>query len=178
MAKATAAQEVQVSSWFMQDFWPNYPAWLCNGDKGSRAKTLVSMLKVNPSEEMQKRIIGNLVAQIRAAKQNPNRKYWSIGTTYVNNRMWEDEIESTMEVRDRQAAKQCSHEGCHNDAHGEKYKFCSTHIPCQHDPELRRAFKATGIDRKSKTLREDCMRYMKQAGYGSFVKSIGVDNAG
>ena len=165
MARITKEQEMQVTTWFLKEFWPNYPSKYCRGGKGSRAMTLTAMLKINPDKDMMKRIVDNLIAQVRAAAKNPDRKWWVIGTTYVNNRLWEDEIESQVEIIERQKLKVCSVEGCEDEIHGQMFDKCAKHLPNNFDNELRDAWVKTGLNRKSDSLADDCRAYCKSKGY-------------
>lgn len=133
MSKITEQQEKDVTEWFINKFWPNYPAKFCGRGKGSRGTALKHMLKVNPDESERDRILGNLKAQVRAHSQKPpeQRNFWKIGETYVYNKLWEDEIESCMEVKGQQQLKICSVEGCNDEVHGPNFKTCGFHInPC------------------------------------------------
>ncbi len=96
--KATKAEEKAVTDWFMDKFWPNYPGKFCGRGKGSRAISCGHMVKQNPDENERERILSNLKAQVRAHTQKPEqrRSFWKIGETYVGNKLWDDEIESTM----------------------------------------------------------------------------------
>jgi hypothetical protein len=171
MPKPTPTEEKQVSDWFLKEFWPNYPAKFCGRGKGSRGISLKLMVSVNPDLDEQKRIIGNLKAQVRAHEQTPEaqRRFWKIGETYVRNQLWNDEIESIQEIKERQALAECAEQGCNEEVRGPKYKWCDKHIPCQHDQRLRQAWRATGLDRNSKTLREDCREYINKMGYGGII---------
>ena len=162
--KPTKQQETQVTQWFMDKFWPNYPAKFCGRGKGSRAISCKLMVSINPDEKEQERIIGNLKAQVKAHSQKPEelRSYWKIGETYVRNQLWNDEIESSMEAKERQQLKTCSIEGCRNDVHGSAFKFCADHVPNAQKSHLKEAWIRTGIDMKSKTLTEDCRKHCRE----------------
>ena len=99
-------------------FWPTYPARYCGRGKGSRAIACKLMVAINPDETEQTRIMDNLRAQIKSAAQDPNRSYWKIGETYVRNQLWNDEIESSMDIKEKQQAKICSIDGCNDEVHG------------------------------------------------------------
>jgi len=162
--KPTKTEEAQVAKWFKEVFWPAYPSSFCRSGKGSRAKAMVSMLKYNPDKAEQGRIIGNLKAQVRADKANPDRIYWSIGLTYVNNRMWDDEIESAMEAKERQALATCNVQGCNHEVHGSMFKQCAFHVAGKesHIEKMRQAWVRTGIDFKSPNLIEECRNHCKE----------------
>ena len=114
-------EQEQISNWFIHEFWPVYPSKFCRNGKGSRQKALNSMLKHKPDADERRRILGNLKAQVKADKGNPNRLYWSIGTTYVNNQMWEDAIESNDEEV-KEDLRRCK---CGKDyIIGPKYEVC------------------------------------------------------
>jgi len=159
----------EIEEWFIKEFWPNYPGKFCGRGKGSRGIALRHMLKINPDADERARILGNLKAQVRAHSQKPpeQRNYWKIGETYVYNRLWNDEIESAMEVKEKQNLKKCSK--CDSDVHGPNFTVCDKHVPSDWTDELRQAWKQTGLDRNSPTLREDCRAYINKLGYGSMV---------
>jgi hypothetical protein len=164
MSKPTKEQEMKVTEWYLKEFWPNYPSKYCRGGKGSRGMALQSMLKVNPDKETMKRIVGNLIAQVRAAAKNPDRKWWVIGTTYVNNRLWEDEIESQVEIIERQKLKTCSVEGCESEIHGQMFSRCAFHTTST-DKRLGEAWKKTKLDFNSPNFQRDCVEYCKSKGF-------------
>ena len=159
----------EIEEWFIKEFWPNYPGKFCGRGKGSRGIALRHMLKINPDADERNRIIGNLKAQVRAHSQKPpeQRNYWKIGETYVYNRLWNDEIESAMEVKEKQNLKKCSQ--CDSDVHGPNFTACDKHVPSDWTDELRQAWKETGLDRNSPTLRQDCREYITKLGYGKMV---------
>ena len=154
----TKSEETKVTAWFKDTFWPNYPASYCRGGKGSRAKAMIAMLKYNPDDEEMERIVNNLKAQVRADKGKTDRVYWSIGLTYVNNRMWDDEIESVMEKKQAAQLNVCCIEGCHNEVHGPMYKHCSTHVENAHSDLLAVAFRKTGIKYGSPDFVNECRK--------------------
>jgi len=169
--KPTKTEEEQVGKWFKEVFWPAYPSSFCRSGKGSRAKAMVSMLKYNPDKAEQERIIGNLKAQVRADKANPDRIYWSIGLTYVNNRMWDDEIESAMEVKEKEALKICSRDNCNDSVHGPRFTECALHIPSVNDKryiklcEARKNLSAFGPDRNDSDFAKKCREYSIKQGF-------------
>jgi hypothetical protein len=161
MAKPTTAEEKQVTDWFMRLFWPTYPAKYCGRGKGSRAIACKLMVAINPDESEQERILGNLKAQVRASAQDPNRSYWKIGETYVRNQLWNDEIESSMETREKQTLKICSEPNCSDDVHGPGFDKCAFHINSK-DERLRQAWIRTGIDKNSGDLIKKCREYCQE----------------
>jgi len=175
--KPTPTQEKQVTEWFMSTYWPTYPGKFCGRGKGSRAISCKHMVAINPDLDEQVRIINNLKAQIRAHMQKPEsmRRFWKIGETYTLNKLWDDEIESTMEIKAKQDLKTCSKCG-KNEVHGEKYLFCPECIPCQHDDDLRAAWKKTGISRTSPTMRADCLEYLNSIGMGGYAEVAGLSD--
>jgi hypothetical protein len=115
----------KIKSWFMEEFWPTYPARFCSKkSKGSRAIALKHMLKHKPGEKERVRILGNLKAQIRAHQKKPEseQKWWKNGETYCYNGLWEDEIESMMEVE--QKSNKITVCKCGQLAHGPQYSEC------------------------------------------------------
>jgi hypothetical protein len=162
--KPTAKQEKEVTDWFMDKFWPNYPARFCGRGKGSRTISCKLMVAYNPDEKERERILGNLKAQVRAHQQKPEeqRSFWKIGETYVRNHLWDDGIESAMEVKTVQELKKCSVESCNNDVHGPSFKFCSFHIPSAHDENIKQAWTRTGLDYKSPTFIDDCRKFCRE----------------
>ena len=130
-------KEETIKDWFIHQFWPVYPGKWCRAGKGSRQEALNSMLKYNPDEEERTRILGNLKAQIRADKGNSNRKWWVIGKTYVNQKIWEDTIELEEVTRD---SKYCQ---CGKETHGPRYKECTDHVMEKHGDMLGKISQAT-----------------------------------
>ena len=159
------------------DFWFKYPTDLCQGKRGGKEGALRAFKKVIKTEKDFNDLINNTFEKAKHDRLDYKPDRWPFVSTFLNQRRDQDCIPSTIRVDNKQELPICYDNKCNNETLGVNYKWCAQHIPCQHDPELRDAWKATGLDRKSPTLREDCMRYMKQAGYGTFVKSIGVDNA-
>jgi len=173
--KPTKSEEEQVLKWFMDKFWPNYPATFCGRGKGSRAISCKLMTAINPDEAEQERIINNLKAQIRAHKQKPEqmRSFWKIGETYVRNQLWNDEIESAMEIKERVDLKTCCIDGCDNDVLGQSYQYCPDHIPNAHSDLLSIAWKATGLKYGSPDFVNEC-RDMCRTGMNKIVNKQGV----
>ena len=161
----------EIEEWFIKEFWPNYPGKFCGRGKGSRGIALRHMLKIKPDADERVRILDNLKAQVRAHSQKPpeQRNYWKIGETYVYNRLWNDEIESVMEAKQAQKLSICSVDNCTSPVHGSSFSMCTDHVPSDWDDRLRQAWKETGLDRKSKTMRADCLAYITKLGYGKYV---------
>lgn len=122
-----------ISDWF-EIFWRTYPSDLSHGKKGSKGMALKAMLKTKPDEEERTRILANLKAQIRAAKQDPKPDRWKHATTYINNRLWEDEIESMVELKERTQPKKCQWNDCKMCVHGSNYQYCTDHLYESTDP--------------------------------------------
>jgi hypothetical protein len=164
MSKPTPKQEKQVTDWFMDKFWPNYPAKFCGRGKGSRAISCKLMVAYNPDESERERILGNLKAQVRAHQQKPEeqRSFWKIGETYVRNHLWDDEIESAMEVKTRQELKTCKMEGCRQDVHGPSFDVCSEHVPNAHREHMKQAWIRTGIQKNSPDFVEQCRQQCRE----------------
>ena len=144
-------KEEQIKDWFIHQFWPVYPSKFCRNGKGSRQQALNSMLKHNPDEDERRRILGNLKAQVLNDKKNPERKWWCIGVTYVNNQMWEDEIESHDEVIE--GVKKFCH--CGEPTVGEKYSVCAKHTE-SHAARLKmmQILKQIGVATPGQSLQE------------------------
>ena len=117
--------------WFFEEFWPAYPASMCRGGKGSRGLAWVAMekhdKKHNLDEKQRKWILESLKAQIKASKAQSNAKWWPIGTTYANNKLWNDEVDSVMDIKEAQKLGKCCEPGCKFEVIGELFKACDRH---------------------------------------------------
>ena len=166
-------KEEQIKDWFIHQFWPVYPSKFCRNGKGSRQQALNSMLKHNPNEDERRRILGNLKAQVLNDKKNPERKWWCIGVTYVNNQMWEDEIESHDEVIE--GVKKFCH--CGEPTIGEKYSVCVKHTE-SHAARLKmmQILKQIGVATPGQSLQElsqSCREYLRtNKGYGKLLNKM------
>ena len=164
-------EEQKITDWFIHEFWPVYPSKWCRNGKGSRQKALNSMLKQKPNDEERKRILGNLKAQIRADKGNPNRCFWSIGLTYVNNQMWEDTIE-TQEELPSEELKKCSQ--CDNRVIGPQYNVCEKHTESHQDRlNMMKILKDLGLAYPGQSLQQlsqSCREYLQTS--GAFGKAL------
>lgn len=172
MAKPTPSQEKQVTAWFMDKFWPNYPTKYCGRGKGSRAISCKLMIAINPDELEQEIILGNLKAQVRAHSQKPEqmRSFWKIGETYVRNQLWNDEIESAMEVKEKQILKTCSRQGCNDSVHGSGFTECSLHMPSLNDIRYTKLVEAKkqideALERNQPGFADRCMAYAEEQGF-------------
>ena len=157
-------KQEQIQEWFIHEFWPVYPSKFCRNGKGSRQQALNSMLKHSPDEDERQRILGNLKAQVLNDKKNPDRKWWCIGVTYVNNQMWEDEIESHDEVIE--GVKKFCH--CGEPTIGEKYSVCAKHTE-SHAARLKmmHILKQIGVAKPGQSLQElskASREYLRQSG--------------
>ena len=171
--KPTATEEKQVTGWFMTKFWPTYPGQFCGRGKGSRAISCKHMVAINPDADEQVRIMGNLLAQIRAHAQKPEnmRKFWKIGETYTLNKLWDDEIESAMEIKAKQDLNKCCIADCKNDVVGESYPYCYDHVPNAHSDLLAKAWKTTGLKYGSPDFVNEC-RALCKSGMKSIVTKM------
>ena len=169
MVNAMTEQE-QITNWFIHEFWPVYPSKFCRNGKGSRQKALNSMLKHNPDADERQRILGNLKAQVLADKKNPNRCFWSIGLTYVNNQMWEDAIESHDEEV-KEDLRRCK---CGKDfIIGPKYEVCGKCLePKTARLKMMSILKEIGVATQGQSLQElsaASRAYLQNKGVSSLV---------
>ena len=161
-------KEEQIKDWFIHQFWPAYPSKFCRNGKGSRQQALNSMLKHNPDEDERRRILGNLKAQVLNDKKNPERKWWCIGVTYVNNQMWEDEIESHDEVIPGQVKYCHCGEPTIGSPNNDRLKTCAKHTE-SHAQRLKMMsiLKDIGVATPGQSLQElseSCREYLRQNG--------------
>ena len=144
--------------------WTSYPSDLCRKKRGGRQPAIKAFKKINPSVEEFGRMMANMRAQIKEDRKEKEPYRWPFVSSYLNQGRYDDYIEPT-QTEIKQDVKKCTHDGCFNDVVGNSFAFCSQHIPCQHDIRLREAWKHTGINRNSPTLRADCMKYIKERGF-------------
>ena len=173
-------KEEQLRSFFMDDWWPVYPGKFCRGGKGSRAMALKAMLKHKLDEDEQKKILATLKAQILAHKKSPpnDRKYWVIATTYINNCMWDDEIESQMDRETKANVSKCQ---CGEPTIGEKYSVCAKHTE-SHAAKLKMMsiLREIGVATPGQSLQElsqSCMEYLQTNGAsGKLLNKLKMDS--
>ena len=142
--------------------WHIYDNALAHGKKGSKFSALKAFEK--NTEEEQDRIIFDTQALIRHFKQQVQPDRLPHLSTWLNQRYHEQEIPSVTE-KVIENLSNCTIEGCLMPVHGSAFKYCAMHIPCQHDEQLREAWKSTGLNRKSHSLAQDCREYIKSKGY-------------
>lgn len=152
--KLTPEEAEQVTQWYENEFWPAYPGKLTRNkhgnrdNKGSRAYGLQACLKLTniASHEERIRILGNLKAQVRYDMQDPDCTRWPMVSSYLNQKRFDDEIQSMSELRERTEHKQCRK--CKQETLGPKYDLCAVHFYEEHDPhrEARaRSLQAMGL---------------------------------
>ena len=157
-------EQEKITDWFIHEFWPNYPSKFCRNGKGSRQQAMNAMItKHKPNEEERRRIVGNLKAQVLADKKNPDRKWWVIGVTYVNNQMWEDEIEPVSEIL-KTEARFCH---CGQQTIGPQYKTCERHTETREEKRQHlNNLKDLGLYQDGQSLSEivqNCRAYLCQS---------------
>ncbi len=119
--------------WFLEQFWPTYPDDLCGGarNKGSRGLALKKAIQLAPDEQERNRILSALQAQIRHDRIARSNGYelsrWPYCVTYLNQRRYDDEIESTVEVMTKGGVhvQICAKDGCDNETQGAGVPFCN-----------------------------------------------------
>jgi len=159
-------EQEQITEWFMTQFWPTYPAKYCSRkNKGSRAIALKHMLKHKPDEEERKRILANLKAQVRAAAKDPDRKWWKNGETYCYNGLWDDEIDSMMEVEQKtNKIPKCSE--CDQLSIGPQYTVCGKHLESKEEKlQHTQRLKELGLltpDLSLSELAKNCREWLSQ----------------
>ncbi len=182
---ATAKQKEQIKDWFIKEFWTVYGGNHIKDSrqKGSRGEALKKMIIINPDENEQKRILANMLAQLRAddklAKTNEFVPRWPMCITYLNKRRYDDEIESRTYGDDNQikAVDKCCHPSCENDSHGPRFRHCADHMPdCSNlDTNiLRDQLRGIGLAKgKDESMHDYCMRCRSY--YVDVVNSGGLD---
>lgn len=143
--------------------WFGYPTDLCKGKRGGKANALKAFKKVNPDEKEFYRMMENMKAQIRADRKDKDAYRWPFVSTYINQARYDDVIESE-QARVTEKLKECSVEGCKDDVHGQMFDKCAFHTNST-DKALSDAWKATGIDFKSPSFRDDCLKYARSKGF-------------
>ena len=144
--------------------WFKYPTDLCRNKRGGKTPALQAFKKLNPDQDEFDRIMRNMDAQIRMDRKDKDAYRWPFVSTYLNQRRYDDVIESVQTVEKRPETK-CSVDNCNSPIHGSSFSVCSFHIPSIHDLKLREGWKETGLCRKSPTLAQDCREYCKSKGY-------------
>ena len=171
------SQQDDIKEWFLKEFWPVYPARFCSRkDKGSRAISLKHMLKHKPGAEERKRILANLKAQIRAHQKKPEdqQKYWKNGETYCYNGLWDDEIDSMMEVKQETEKKYCH---CGEQTIGPGFTVCEKHTE-SHAARLKMMsiLKEIGCAKPGQSLQElsqSCREYLQtRGGFGRLYEGM------
>ena len=169
----TKEEQTQVCEWFETVFWPTYPGDLTrnrNGkrdNKGSKTYGMECILKVPniSSREEQKKIIGNLKAQIRYDRQDPDATRWPMVSSYVNRRRMYDEIESTAELKLSLERKLCK---CGQETVGPKYSECGKCLESHAAKlEMMSILKEIGCATPGQSLQElseSCREYLRQNG--------------
>ena len=152
------------------DFWFKYPTDLCQGKRGGKEPAFRAFKKVIKTEQDFSELISNTEAKAKHDRQDYKPDRWPFVSTFLNQRRDQDCIPSTLNVKASADLPICYNNGCENEVLGANYKYCAAHLPCQHDEQLRQAWKNTGLDRKSPTLAQDCREYINKLGYGSLVK--------
>ena len=168
----TKEETIQVIEWF-EAFWSTYPGDLTRNKHGKRdnkgGKTYAQecMLKVPNIEkpEEQKKNIGNLKAQIRYDRQDPDATRWPMVSSYINKRRMYDEIESTAELKLSLDKKYCH---CGEETIGEKFKTCAKHTESHAQRlEMMNILKQIGVAIPGQSLQElsqKCREYLRQSG--------------
>ena len=134
----------EVTEWFLTYFWQTYPGDLCGGNrnKGSRGVALKSMLRVLPEQEERDRMLANLQAQIRfdrqAGKTSDQVYRWPYCVTYINQRKYDDELESSTTIMNRITSGPaiCSRNGCDRETQGSGVPYCDSCNEKKADPEI------------------------------------------
>ena len=144
--------------------WHIYDNDLAHGKKGSKFTAFNAFEKYK--EDEQERIILDTVALMRHFKQQTQPDRIPHFSTWLNQRYFDQPIPSATE-KVQVEYRTCSQ--CENQVHGGSFEYCADHVPSKWDEPLRAAWKETGLNRNSPTLREDCREYITKLGYGKMV---------
>lgn len=127
--------EQELKDWVYKEFWPKYPReW---GIPGSRAKLLKYVLRDKPSVEDRDEILIALDLQKRFSKKKVRVGEfvkWPHASTWYNEGRYTDEIESSVELKERTEVKTCQFDGCGELIHGSNFIFCVDHLYQVTDP--------------------------------------------
>jgi len=178
----TKEEQIQVCEWFEAQFWTTYPGDLTRNkhgkrdNKGGKTYAMECMLKVPNIEkpEEQKKIIGNLKAQIRYDRQDPDATRWPMVSSYVNRRRMYDEIESTAELKLSLEKKLCK---CGQETIGPKYSECGKCLESYAAKlEMMNILKEIGVAKPGQSLQElsrASREYLRtNKAYGKLVKQM------
>lgn len=165
----------EIREWFMEEFWPNYPADLCGGTrkKGSRGQALKAMLRLRPDKEKREKILIALREQARydrEAKRAGEDVYrWPYAVTYINQGRYDDEVGSYAALREKQATvdAECAEEGCTNKVHGPEFKLCGYHYSATHGvlmDKVREKYRQLGLVRQTGESYEEWMGRVRAVG--------------
>ncbi len=132
-------QPEDVDIWFNNTFWPYYLALkkLHHGKPGVKHKCKVAIEKhfrgVKDKKAGMESLYRSTMILARydlddlAKGGKPDR--WPHGSTYINSKYFERDVESYAEAKIKRDAKICSTQGCDKPCHGDKFQVCQDHLP-------------------------------------------------
>jgi len=141
--------------------WFAYPTDLCKNKRGGKQPAFQAFKKLKLDEDEFDRIMRNMAAQIRMDRQDKDAYRWPFVSTYLNQRRFDDVIESVQTV-EKQESRICTVDSCNNPVHGNSYSVCSFHVPNNHDARLREAWLRTGINKSDPDYLDQCRAYVKE----------------
>ena len=115
------------------EFWLSYPKDLCHNKKGSKFNAQKAWKKLKPEEQEQ--VVFDMKALIRYDRQDKDAYRWPMCSTFLNQRYWQREIESTAELRERQKFDLCQ---CGLEVHGPRFTECTDCLLKRVDPWKKR----------------------------------------
>ena len=163
--------EKQTIDQMFASLWFGYPTDLCRNKRGGKTNAARAFKKINPDQAEFYRMMENMKAQIRHDRKDPDADRWPFVSSYLNQKRFDDIIESETERMDRVELRTCINTDCEQPVHGSKYKYCADHIPNAHSDLLATAWKQTGLKYGSDNFVNDC-RLMCRQGLNKMVSKM------
>lgn len=174
-----------LTKWATDVFWSAYKGLVktpfpTRYDGGARGEAIKKIITLNPSADLRGRIIDSIAAQMTHRRAFYNKcgsmqKYNSetnrikfycnrVGSTWINNRGWDDEIPSLIDEAKEQIAclDKCSNPDCNNNAIGGNISVCQSCECKTHDvyrePKREYLRRVGLVMEKGETLHDYAMR--------------------
>ncbi len=159
----------ELAEWFSESFWAPYKVlvktpFVTKYKAGPKGEALKIILRLNPSEALRDRISMAIAAQIDHRKKliqdcgsmqayleaTRYQKFYAnrMGSTWLNQMGWEDEIPSLAETRIEGAAVEsafCATPDCAFPTHGPAFKYCTQCVGRTNDDELKEGLRKMGM---------------------------------
>ncbi len=151
----------ELTQWFSEVLWPAYrqlvkTPYVTKFGAGSKGESLKKILTMKPSEKLRERIVMAIAAQTRHRKKTFDacgsmqaylvktkfNKFYAnrMGSTYLNQMGWEDEIPDAMVVAAEVVQTDvctCARMDCTEPTHGPGFSVCCGHLGRTNDAALK-----------------------------------------